>query len=513
MQIEAFFKKNKIYSDASCEDAARATFRRGEQICKITNKRLDHYMLNRDRLDPDVDKMVARMERWISSTLGNYTTFLTALPKEVRVTAGATSTRPRKQALPHTKVGARQTCTPAAFKYLSALASFWGCEQPVQRTTVTNRVETVPKNWKTHRTIACEPEGNIPLQLAFDSYAKRRLRFRGIDLCDQSRNQLMAKQASIDGVNATIDMSMASDTVSYNAVAALFPTEWFAYLCDIRSPCYLDDDKRIVKYEKFSSMGNGSTFSIETLIFSAACYAVGSKTFSVYGDDIVIEAELVPSLLRIMRFFGFIINQEKSHISGPFRESCGVNCYEGIDITPFYLRDINKLKANWCHIVNGLVAISSPGGELEKLILDIVKEKRLPIVPFDDDTMSGVHVDVHSAYSKGLLKAGKRSSLRQKQDAARKGRLLQDPQSVYYYRYVAKVGRYKVSRSRTYLLWHLLAQNRQGPIGRYDMRGEPLESSWVPTSSHKYVRKWVYWFPPVAGTPLHLYRWGDLFIA
>ena len=500
MQIEAFFKKNKIYSTASCEDAAFASFKRGELICKITNKRLDHYMLNRDRLDPDVDLWVARMERWISSTLGNYKTFLTALPKEVRVTAGATSTRSRRQAKPHTKVGARQTCTPSAFKYLSALASFWGCEAPVLKRTIWNRVELVPKNWKTHRTIACEPEGNIPLQLAFDSYVKRRLRIRGIDLRDQSRNQQLAFESSISGRNATIDLSMASDTVSYNVVAALFPSEWFYYLCDVRSPCYRDGSGKIVKYEKFSSMGNGSTFCVETLIFAAACYAVGSKTYSVYGDDIIIEAELVENLLRLMRFLGFMINQDKSHVTGPFRESCGVNAYLGKDVTPFYLRDINKLKANWCHIVNGLASIALPGGELEDLLIDIVNEKRLPLVPFNECTMTGVHVDVGTAYSKGLLKAGGSPSRRR------------DPQSIYYKCFVAQVKQERNHRSRTHFLWHLMAYGRTDAVDVSRGR-EPLESSWVPMSSHKYVRKWVYWFPPVVGTPLHLYRWSDRLLA
>lgn len=497
MQIEAFVKKNSIFSTASCEDAALATFSRGEKICKITNKRLDHYLLNRDRLDPDVDRWVARMETWISRTLGDYKTFLEALPSEVRITAGATSTRSRRESLPFTKVNKRQTCTPSASKYLAALSLYWGYGHLGFKEVVENRVETVPKNWKTHRTIACEPEGNIPLQLAFDSYVKRRLRLRGIDLCDQSRNQQMAKDASITGLNATIDMSMASDTVAYNTVAALFPTEWFQYLCDVRSPCYRDGNGVLTKYEKFSSMGNGSTFSIETLIFAAACYAVGSKTFSVYGDDVVIEAELVANFTRIMRFFGFVVNQDKSHYAGPFRESCGVNAYEGYDITPFYLRDINKLKANWCHIVNGLMSIALPEGELEGLVLELIRDLKLPLVPFNEDTMSGVMVDVHTAYSKGLLKAGQLKNRRQ------------DPQSVYYKRYVAKVGRFRKTDMRTLFLWHLTAQRRKDQ-NEWDMHREPLESSWVPTSSHKYVRKWVYWFPPVVGTPLHLYRWGEL---
>jgi hypothetical protein len=93
----------------------------------------------------------------------------------------------------------------------------------------------VPKNWKTFRTIACEPDGALPFQLAFDTFAKRRLRARGINLSDQSRNQLLAKEGSINGSLATIDLSSASDTVAFNTVALLFPTEWFDVLNAFRS--------------------------------------------------------------------------------------------------------------------------------------------------------------------------------------------------------------------------------------------------------------------------------------
>jgi hypothetical protein len=224
--------------------------------------------------------------------------------------------------LPFRKVKEQGTTTPGLVPYCEALGKYYGQNDLSVIPSNVNRVEFVPKSWKTDRTIACEPEWALPLQLAFDSYVKRRLRKRGIDLSDQTRNQRLAYEGSISNNYSTIDLSAASDTVSYNTVAWLLPRPWFLYLARARSSfgrVSLNGD--YIKYAKFSSMGNGATFCLETLIFASACYAVGSRTFSVYGDDIIIEPKHVPDLLALLAFLGFSVNREKSHIDGPFLKS------------------------------------------------------------------------------------------------------------------------------------------------------------------------------------------------
>lgn len=495
MQIEAFYKKAKIFSNPDvCGTAALDAFERGEKICRITNKRLDHYGVERERLAPDLNQMVVRMERWISSTLGPYSDFLTALPEEIRVTAGATATLPRRRASRVERLSKKPSCSASAVPYLEALASWWGYGRIRPKLVEWNRVETVPKNWKTDRTIACEAEGNVLLQLAFDSYVKRRLRKRGIDLRDQSRNQRLAMEGSIDGNFATIDLEMASDTMAYNTVALLLPHEWFRYLSHVRSDQYVVRRTGAQgEYAKFSSMGNGATFTLETLIFAAACHAVGSTDFSVYGDDIIIETELAADLERVMRFLGFMINREKSYTNGPFRESCGVNCFAGTDITPFYIRELDGRKPFECHLVNGLCSIALPGGSLERLLIDLVRDWELPLIPFCEDSTAGVFIDIHSAYTKKLL--------RHRRDGL-----------TFVKHYVCKIKTVKIYDSRGLFLWHL--DRRNGDRRTYEESplniGKAKVGSWAPIGVHRYVRKWVHWIPPVAGTPLHLYRWSEL---
>lgn len=97
---------------------------------------------------------------------------------------------------------------------------------------------------------------------------------------------------------------------------------------------------------KVSSMGNGFTFELETLIFYGLCSAViellASKDMdhrcTVFGDDIIIASELVPALREVLLYFGFVMNPKKTFSEGPFRESCGKHFFYGNDVTPFYIR-------------------------------------------------------------------------------------------------------------------------------------------------------------------------------
>jgi hypothetical protein len=478
-QFEAFFKKNSSFvDDNKCRAAAESSFMEAERICEDTNSRLEIWYLEHSC---DFESEMARVGFFISKTLGDFSHFLRDFPQRVRLTSGATSTTGRRQSQPVKKISYRPPCTPSAKPILDALYNHFGYRKPKCKVTYANRVEFVPKNWKTHRTIACEPSGNLPLQLAFDDYVKDRLRLVGIDLSNQSRNQELARVGSITGEFATIDLSSASDTLAFNVVPLLFPEDWASFLMRVRSPAYILDGKQRL-YEKFSSMGNGSTFAVETLLFAAACFAVGSKTLCVYGDDIIIETHLVEKLIALLAFLGFTVNTDKSFTSGPFRESCGTHWYDGIDVTPVYIRDVNERKPVLCHLVNSLASIA--GEHLASFLRDLVEEYKLPMIPFCEDTMSGVHIHVHKAYSCGLIKRRRGS-----------------PQVKAY---VAKSTSKTDSSIRGLTLWYLRANFHVGRRNR-----APVQASGYTTDSHKYVRSWVYWFPPVAATPVHLYWWTD----
>lgn len=499
-QVEAFFKKNSIFvEEERCSETAASNFLLAEKYCRITNRRLTYFGVNRDRLDPDIDQQVAKMEAFIERFLTGphkdsktaFKHFLDSLPTRLRVTDGATSTRSRRKSRPFDKLGRTVHCTAGAKPYLEALRTFYGYKAPKFKVVNSNRVEFVPKNWKTHRTIACEPTGNVPLQLAFDEFVKEMLPLVGCNLHDQVRNQQLAKEGSISGKYATIDLSMASDTVSAAIVPLLFPHQWADFLEKVRSPVWEDSKGEFHTYSKFSSMGNGSTFAIETVVFAAACWAVGAKVgnFVVYGDDIIIPTELADKLTRLLNFLGFRINRDKSYSAGPFRESCGSDWFNGVDVTPFYLRKLDSRKAVMSHNVNGLASIIRCEGALADYLANIVRELKLPFVPYNYNTLSGVFIDPTTAYNLGLFR-----NRRYRWTPKFKAYLVHDIQE-------------KVWDSRTLFLYHLdKARTRKSALPRFE------SYSKVPTLKHKFVREWVGWYPPSTGIPVHLYWWTDYLV-
>ena len=512
-QVSAFFKKNAAFASAEGTRAAELGFIEAEQLCGMTNDQL--YDLEGalisgepcERYSLDTLRLVRKVKRIISDTLGEFSDFVEVLPREVKVTAGASSTRPRRESQPHKKLRVRGLpCTPGAQKYLKALYRYYGYEKLSFKTVHSNRVVTVPKNWKTERTIACEPEGNLALQLALDGYIKRRLRAKlGIDLSDQSRNQELAREASVSDEYSTLDLSMASDTLAFNTVVMLLPFDWWSFAADVRSPLG-DGFGKTFKYAKFSSMGNGATFTLETLIFGSIVKACTNKPFAVYGDDIVVSTDAVEMVLHLLDLFGFKVNKDKSFTSGPFRESCGKDWYLGVDVTPFYLRCQSKMKVELCHIVNGLAAISRPGGLVWELLANMVQENSLPFVPFNESSISGVWIDIQTAYTKKLVVYNRRGK-----DDARY-------QDLQFRAFVPKSKDLPIRNSQTLSLWYFNTRNRDGNIksgGGYPelfwktIKTTCTSTSSVPLFTHKFVRKWVGWVTPAQATPVHVYYWTD----
>jgi hypothetical protein len=209
---------------------------------------------------------------------------------------------------------------------------------------VGNKIITVPKDASTDRVIAIEPGINLWFQKSIGEMIRRRLLGFGVDLRHQERNQQLARSGSKTSELTTVDFSSASDTISSAVVEELLPPRWFWLLDSCRSHFGLLEGQAM-KWEKFSSMGNGFTFPLETLIFHACALAcvdyVGAdpNQVSTYGDDVVLPSPAFELYSRLVEFYGFSVNFEKSHSLGSFRESCGAHYYRGRDIKPVYFRN------------------------------------------------------------------------------------------------------------------------------------------------------------------------------
>jgi hypothetical protein len=269
---------------------------------------------------------------------------------------GATTRLPRSKAWAAYKFSGIPECTSGNAGIASiaiAMEPLWkqnvlnggGTPDNLVKVVQGNCVVTVPKNYKTDRTIAKEPCMNIFVQKGIGRMIRRRLKRVGIDLNDQTNNQEAARVGSLLGHLATIDLSMASDTVSFELVSYLLPNDWWWALEQSRSPVGVLPSGDKIVYQKFSSMGNGYTFELETLIFWAICQQVCCSQTNetdvsvlVYGDDIVVPSAVCAEVTRRLGQAGFTPNLKKTWSDGPYRESCGKHYFLGTDITPFYVR-------------------------------------------------------------------------------------------------------------------------------------------------------------------------------
>lgn len=207
-----------------------------------------------------------------------------------------------------------------------------------------NKLITVPKTAFTERLIAIEPGINLALQLGVESIPRRNLKRWGIDIDSQEKNQKLAREGSSSGTLTTIDLSAASDSISTALLEQLMPAEWLAILQDIRSPIG-EVDGRTVTYEKISSMGNGTTFAVETLIFASLIYGAikasggewENEKISVFGDDIIVPWQYSLAVTEMLQICGMTVNNEKSFFFGPFRESCGCDYWEGHNVRPVFM--------------------------------------------------------------------------------------------------------------------------------------------------------------------------------
>lgn len=340
---------------------ALSSFAEAEANCSVTNTLFRMRASGTYSFRPDVELVLKRARQKIAHVLSGWT--LPKLFADCRFGPGATFLLKGNEATEENKVLSTDV-TPSAYAYARhlieqdpqrfvALTGFevggpFSVLASLFRFVEGSRVTTVPKSAKTDRTIAIEPCLNLELQLGIGAFIRKRLLARtGIDLNDQSHNQRGAALA-FDWGFATLDLSAASDSISREIVFDLFPIDFCFVIDAVRSRAFSIDGGPFTPYAKFSSMGNGFTFELESLLFWAISSSVQEDGWSlVYGDDIIVLSECYPLLVEVLEAVGFKVNTEKSYASGNFYESCGEHFFKGVNVTPIYQKEsCNSLEAD-----------------------------------------------------------------------------------------------------------------------------------------------------------------------
>jgi len=239
------------------------------------------------------------------------------------------------------------------------------------------RVVSVPKTMKTSRIICVEPTAMQSAQQLtaarlvsslhrVGTYRKAfpsgRSIYSHLNFQDQTPNQEAALRGSLDGKLATVDLSEASDRVSVKLVSLIFrhSPNLLRHLYGFRSTRAVMQDGSIIHLRKYASMGSALTFPVEAICFLMICIAAvcderkvfnrsgkpkslqafenARKDILVFGDDLIVPADCIVKVTEYLEAFGLKVNSRKTFYKGGFRESCGMDYFNGVLVTPVYLR-------------------------------------------------------------------------------------------------------------------------------------------------------------------------------
>lgn len=216
------------------------------------------------------------------------------------------------------------------------------------------KVILVQKDSRGPRLISCEPLEFQWIQQGLGrkmmSHLEASWLTRGrVNFTHQSINAGLARLSSIDGSHATLDLKDASDRVSLDLIQC-FPESLRKALLACRTVSTLLPDGRMQSLSKYAPMGSALCFPVLSVLTWALCVVGVSRSLHlsyrdviphvyVYGDDIIVKTEFVDACVRFLEKGGLKVNLHKSFTKGPFRESCGMDAFKGVPVTPIRLRE------------------------------------------------------------------------------------------------------------------------------------------------------------------------------
>lgn len=179
-------------------------------------------------------------------------------------------------------------------------------------------------------------------------YVGGRINFR-----DQSVNQQLAVQSSVDRKLATTDLAEASDRVRLDVFNSLFPEHVRIFLNASRSHNTSSPKGEEIELTMFAPMGSAMCFPVLSLTVWAITLATQRyfgrqmgverdeiESVFTYGDDLISSTTLVGFVHDALEAFGFRVNREKSFHKGHFRESCGSDAFKGTLLNPIRIKKV-----------------------------------------------------------------------------------------------------------------------------------------------------------------------------
>lgn len=223
---------------------------------------------------------------------------------------------------------------------------------------------TVPKDSRGPRIICMEPPEYMWFQQglgrAMMTHIEHHPLTRGhVNFTDQTINGKLALEGSSSGLWATLDMKEASDRIGMYLVELLFdevPDLCNKLLASVTSRIKLPNGD-ILEKNKYAPMGSALCFPVMSVVHFALgvaamhvatgeSYRALAKDLYVYGDDLIVRPRHVGTLFEQFPVYGLKFNQDKCCFTGSFRESCGIDAFRGVDVTPQRVKTYTISRAN-----------------------------------------------------------------------------------------------------------------------------------------------------------------------
>lgn len=283
----------------------------------------------------------------------------------------------------------------------------------------------VPKTNETSRFIATQPSGNMACELSIHAEISHILKTDyDIDLeVQQFLNRDLAQMGSMQCSRGekrswnfcTEDLTNASDYPVASLHQVLQPETRLAQLIGVLRCTHISLGRGygVIQKHMVSTMGNGMTFSLMTLILSTIVKVlyvraglplydtfngVKKKTFAVYGDDIIVDKSVVASLRLCLDRLGFEVNKAKSYNTGFFRESCGGDYYFGRNVRPVFIENLEtgpELASAFNRLADWSISHSIPLPSTLKFLEREARRRGMRACPNYEDTSAGLHLPFH----------------------------------------------------------------------------------------------------------------------
>lgn len=231
-----------------------------------------------------------------------------------------------------------------------------------------SKMHAVPKTQSGPRLIAAEPTSHQWIQQGIRGWLEDSVRSSMLGVSINFRSQEPSRDAALEasrtGEYITVDLSSASDRLTCRLVEYLFQSRRdlldALHACRTRATVDLYGDLLLLR--KFATQGSAVIFPLQSIVYTMlAAWATSlsdpNREFlnrneqvilalnslhqvRVFGDDIILPRTAYPVLARLLETCLLKVNESKTHVNGFFRESCGMDAFEGTDVTPAYLRAV-----------------------------------------------------------------------------------------------------------------------------------------------------------------------------